>query len=248
VSDHPRNLNLAGAANFRDLGGYPGSDGRRVRWRRLFRSNHLGSLTDADIDVLRGLGLKCAFDLRGAEERLPTMCRFDGIAVHSLPIEPVTLAVLRTRLATGKPLPPAETAEIMRESYRNYVRHHTHSFRALFAHLIEDRAPLVIHCTAGKDRTGFACALVLRALGVAHDVVIEDYLLTNQFWKMSETGGSAELPDEVRAVITKVDESFLTAALDTIQSDHGGLDAYLTEKLGLGARERATLAERYLEA
>jgi protein-tyrosine phosphatase len=248
VSDHPRNLNLVGAANFRDLGGYPGSDGRRVRWRRLFRSNHLGNLTDADIDVLRGLGLKCAFDLRGAEERLPTMCRFDGIAVHSLPIEPATLAVLRARLATGEPLPPAETAEIMRESYRNYVRHHTHSFRALFGHLIEDRAPLVIHCTAGKDRTGFACALVLHALGVAHDVIVEDYLLTNQFWKMSETGGSAELPYEVRAVITQVDASFLTAALDTIESDHGGLDAYLTDELGLGARERATLAERYLEA
>ena len=247
MSDHPRNLNLAGAANFRDLGGYHGTDGRRVRWRRLFRSNHLGDLTAADIDVLRGLGLKCAFDLRGAVERLPTMCRLDGIAVHSLPIEPVTLAVLRERLGTGKPLLQAETAEIMRESYRNYVRHHARSFRALFAHLVEDRAPLVIHCTAGKDRTGFACALVLHALGVAPDVILEDYLLTNQFWKMSETGGSSDLPHEVRAVITKVDASFLAAALDTIETDHGGLDAYLEDGLRVGPRQRAMLAERYLE-
>src|SRR5437660_963590 len=122
MSDPSRSLNLAGAANFRDLGGYPGRDGRPVRWRRLFRSCHLGHLTDGDIEVLRGLGLKCAFDLRGAEERLATMCRFDGIAVHSLPIEPVTLAMLRARLATGQPLSAVDYADVMRESYRNYVR------------------------------------------------------------------------------------------------------------------------------
>src|SRR5690348_3252932 len=94
-SDHTRHLNLAGASNFRDLGGYPARDGKQTRWRRLFRSNHLGHLTDDDIAVLRECGLKSAFDLRGAQERLPTLCRHEGITVHSLPIEPVTMAVLR---------------------------------------------------------------------------------------------------------------------------------------------------------
>ncbi len=248
MSAPARHLNLIGAANFRDLGGYPGRGGRRVRWRRLFRSNHLGSITDADITVLRGMGLKCAFDLRGAEERLPSMCRLDGIAVHSLPIEPVTVAALRQRLASGAPLLPEDTAEIMRESYRGYVRHNTASFRALFAHLLEDRAPLVIHCTAGKDRTGFACALILNALGVPDDVIVEDYLLTNQHWKPSPAATSADLPDDVRAVIGRVDASFLAAALDAVATDHGGLDAYLEDELKIGARERAALEERYLEA
>src|SRR5262245_63366540 len=120
LSERPRHLNLAGASNFRDLGGYPAKDGKHTRWRQLFRSNHLGALTEDDIVVLRELGLKSAFDFRGAEERLPTLCRHDGIAVHSLPIEPVTMAVLRDRIATGKPVGGDETAEIMRESYRNY--------------------------------------------------------------------------------------------------------------------------------
>ena len=248
MSARARHFNLTGAANFRDLGGYPGRGGRPVRWRRLFRSNHLGGLTDTDIEVLRGLGLKCAFDLRGAEERLPAMCRLDGVAVHSLPIEPVTVAALRQRLATGAPLLPEDTAEVMRESYRGYVRDNTASFRGLFAHLLEDRAPLVIHCTAGKDRTGFACALILTALGVAHEIIVEDYLLTNRLWKPSPSGTSADLPDEVRAVITKVDASFLAAAFDAVATDHGGLDAYLEDELRIGARERAMLEASYLES
>ena len=75
MSEPPaRHFNLAGASNFRDLGGYPGRDGRRLRWRRIFRSNHLGHVTDADIDVLRGLDLKRAFDFRGAEERRAAIC------------------------------------------------------------------------------------------------------------------------------------------------------------------------------
>ena len=75
-----RHFNLAGASNFRDLGGYPGRDGRAVRWRQIFRSNHLGHLTEAYADVLRGLGLKSAFDLRGTEERATAICALEEIA------------------------------------------------------------------------------------------------------------------------------------------------------------------------
>src|SRR5471032_118049 len=87
MSDAPaRHLNLAGASNFRDLGGYPGKDGRSVRWRQIFRSNHLGHVTEADIGVLRGLGVKSAFDFRGTEERASAICGIADIEVHSLPI------------------------------------------------------------------------------------------------------------------------------------------------------------------
>src|SRR6202171_2032289 len=134
-SDSPaRHLDLAGASNFRDLGGYRAKDGRSVRWRQIFRSNHLGHLTEADIEVLRGLGLKSAFDFRGTGERMAAMCGVEEIAVHSLPIEPTVVAALRARLATGAPLSSAAALEVMRDSYRNYVRQNTQSFRALFAH------------------------------------------------------------------------------------------------------------------
>ena len=247
MSDYPlRHLNLAGASNFRDLGGYRARDGRAVRWRQIFRSNHLGHLTEADIELLRPLGLRSAFDFRGTEERASAMCGIEEIAVHSLPIEPTVVAALRARRNDGVPLSSADALDVMRDSYRNYVRHNTASFRALFAHLLEDRAPLVIHCTAGKDRTGFACALILRVLGVPDDLIAEDYLLTNRFYRR-DPSASSDLPDEVRQVLGSVETSFLAAAHEAISADYGDLENYLKDGLGLAARERARLQARYLE-
>src|SRR6266851_9833537 len=247
MSDYPaRHLNLAGASNFRDLGGYPARDGRPVRWRQIFRSNHLGHLTEADIELLRPLGLKSAFDFRGTEERAAAMCGIDEIAVHSLPIEPTVVAALRARLANGVPLSSADALEVMRDSYRSYVRYNTASFRALFAHLLEDRAPLVIHCRAGKDRTGFACALILHVLGVPHDLIAEDYLLTHRLYRRDPTV-SSDLPEEVRQVLARVEASFLAAAFDAIRDDYGDLENYLGDGLGLGDGERARLQARYLD-
>jgi protein-tyrosine phosphatase len=239
-----RHLNLQGASNFRDLGGYRTVDGRSVRWRQLFRSNHLGHLTETDVAIVRGLKLRSAFDFRGIEERKAAICALEDVAVHSLPIEPTVVAALRARLAAGS-LSPAVALEIMRESYRDYVRNNTHRFRALFAHLLDDRAPLVIHCTAGKDRTGFACALMLHTLGVPDDVIAEDYLLTNRFYRRDPASAS-DLPDDVRQAIGCVEASFLAAAHDAIRADYGDLENYLTQGLALGKSERAALQARYL--
>jgi protein-tyrosine phosphatase len=248
MSDPPaRHLDLAGASNFRDLGGYPASDGRCVRWRRIFRSNHLGHLTEADIEVLRPLRLKNAFDFRGTEERAEAACGLREIAVHSLPIEPTVVAALRARLARGVALSSTDALDVMRDSYRNYVRCNTPSFRALFAHLLEDRAPLVIHCTAGKDRTGFACALILHALGVPDSLIAEDYLLTNRFYRR-DPSASGDLPDDVKQVLGSVEASFLAAAFEAISADYGNLENYFSDGLGLGAGERAKLQARYLES
>jgi protein-tyrosine phosphatase len=240
-----RHLDLQGASNFRDLGGYPTSDGRMVSWRQIFRSNHLGHLTESDIAVVRALKLRSAFDFRGIEERAAAACVLNEIEVHSLPIEPTVVAALRARLAAGS-LSAADAREIMRQSYRDYVRHSTSSFRALFAHLLDDRAPLVIHCTAGKDRTGFACALVLHALGVSDDVIAEDYLLTNRYFRRDPASAS-ELPDDVKQAIGSVEASFLAAAYAAVRADYGDLECYVREGLALGAPERAALKARYLQ-
>jgi protein-tyrosine phosphatase len=244
---HARHLNLAGASNFRDLGGYPAKRGGTVRWRQIFRSNHLGHLTEADVAVLRPLGLKSAFDFRGTEERVAAMCGIEEIAVHSLPIEPTVVAALRARRDAGTALSSADALEVMRDSYRSYVRYNTPSFRRLFAHLLEDHAPLVIHCTAGKDRTGFACALILHALGVSDELIAEDYLLTNRFYRR-DPSASSDLPEHVRKVLASVETSFLAAAFDAIRADYGDLESYFSDGLGLGAGARARLAARYLES
>ncbi len=248
MSDSPaRHLNLAGASNFRDLGGYPAKDGRTVRWRQIFRSNHLGHLTDGDIEVVRGLGVRSAFDFRGSLERADARCAMAEITVHSLPVEPTVVAALRAIAASGTPLSSVHATEVMRDSYRSYVQQNTPRFRTLFAHLVEDRAPLVIHCTAGKDRTGFACALILYALGVPDEVISEDYLLTNRFYRRDPASGS-DLPDDVKQVLGSVQPSFLGAAFEAIGADYGDLERYLRDGLGLGAAERAKLEARYLDA
>ena len=156
------------------------------------------------------------------------------------------VASLRARRATGVALSPDDALEVMRDSYRNYVRDNTASYRALFAHLLEDRAPLVIHCTAGKDRTGFACALILHALGVPDDLIAQDYLLTNRFYRR-DPSASSDLPDEVREVLGTVQTSFLAAAFEAIDADYRDLENYFSSGLGIGAEQRARLQARYLE-
>jgi protein-tyrosine phosphatase len=240
-----RHLSLQGASNFRDLGGYPTADGRTTRWRHIFRSNHLGQLTTDDIEIVRALGVKSAFDFRGVEERAAGVCVVNEITVHSLPIEPTVVASLRTELAAGTLTGPV-ALEIMRESYRNYVRHNTHSFRTLFGHLLEDRAPLVIHCTAGKDRTGFASALILHALGVSDDIIAEDYLLTNQFYRR-DLSSVSDLPADVLNAIGSVEASYLAAAFEAVAHEYGDVETYLRDGLKLGESERTALKARYLQ-
>ena len=241
-----RHLSLQGASNFRDLGGYPTADGRTTRWRHIFRSNHLGQLTVPDIEIVRALGVRSAFDFRGVEERTAGVCVVNEITVHSLPIEPTVVASLRAELTRGTLTAPT-ALEIMRESYRNYVRHNTHNFRNLFGHLLEDSAPLVIHCTAGKDRTGFASALILHALGVPDDVIAEDYLLTNTYYKR-DVSSAADLPADVLNAIGTVEASYLAAAFEAVGSEYRDLESYLRDGLKLGAAERTALKERYLQA
>ena len=246
LRDSPaRHLALQGASNFRDLGGYPTADGRSTRWRHIFRSNHLGQLTAADVEIVRALGVRSAFDFRGLEERAAGVCVVNEITVHSLPIEPSVVAALRAELARGT-LTGAVALELMRESYRNYVRHHTHSFRELFGHLLEDRAPLVIHCTAGKDRTGFASALILHALGVPDDIIAEDYLLTNRHYTR-DAAAATDLPDDVRDAIGSVEASYLAAAFEAVGEEYGDLETYLRDGLKLGTAERTALQARYLQ-
>ncbi|MBR0849773.1 tyrosine-protein phosphatase [Bradyrhizobium diazoefficiens] len=241
-----RHLSLQGASNFRDLGGYPTADGRMTRWRHIFRSNHLGQLTAADVETVRALGVRSAFDFRGVEERASGVCVVDEINVHSLPIEPTVVAALRAELVAGRLTAPV-ALDIMRESYRNYVRHNTHSFRTLFGHLLEDHAPLVIHCTAGKDRTGFASALILHALGVPDEVISEDYLLTNQFYRR-DPSAATDLPEDVRNAIGSVETSYLGAAYEAVGREYGDLETYLRDGLRLGTAERTALKARYLQS
>ena len=178
---HPdRVWRLQGAPNFRDLGGYIGHEGRPLRWRRLFRSDHLADLTPADLARLQQLPLARTFDFRGIDERAATPYDLPGVRQLSLAIEPTVVQRMNDIAAAGTALTAPVVTELMKDLYRALVNDRADRFAELFAHLIESDAPSVFHCTAGKDRTGIAAALVLLALGVSRDVVQADYLLTNE--------------------------------------------------------------------
>ncbi|MDA8456034.1 tyrosine-protein phosphatase [Acidovorax sp. GBBC 3334] len=243
---YTRSLNLSGATNFRDLGGYAGQDGRRVRWRRIYRSDHLAGLTAEDARAIAVLGLRRAVDFRGAHERATLPYELPGVAYRALSIEPTVVQRAKEMALSGHEMTAAIAAELMRDTYRAFVANNAPEFAALFAHLLESDVPLVFHCTAGKDRTGFAAAMILLTLGVPRDVVMQDYLLTNGLYQRpAQLHGSA--PDEVLNVLWRVQEDFLEAALQAVESDHGGVDRYLEQRLGVGAAERERLAQLYLQ-
>jgi protein-tyrosine phosphatase len=241
----PRARLLQGATNFRDLGGYVGHDGRALRWRRLFRSDHFGALTDADRATLASLGLTRSFDFRGVEERAAVPYDIAGVAQHSLAIEPTVVQGMQAMQAAGHALTVERVTALMKDLYRSLVNDRCGRFAELFDHLLQADGPVVFHCTAGKDRTGIAAALILLALGVPRAVVLEDYLLTNDTYRRPPAPPS-EVPPEVLAVLWSVQAGFLETALAAIEHDHGGVERYLRQRVGLGDAARRALAERYL--
>ena len=245
--DHPdRVLRLQGASNFRDLGGYPGHGGRPLRWRRLFRSEHLAGLTEADRATLAALGLGQSFDFRGVAERAATPYNLPGVVQHALAIEPSVVQRMQDMVAAGQSLTAAITAELMRDLYRTLINDQAARFAEMFEHLLRADVPAVMHCTAGKDRTGIAAALILSALGVSRDWVQQDYLLTNRHYKHAPPAQS-DTPAEVLAVLWRVERGFLDAALQVIDAEHGGTDAFLSRRIGLSQAALDTLALRYLQ-
>ena len=238
-------MNFSGALNFRHLGGYAGQDGRLVVPRCLFRSDHLGALTAGDGSQMSALGLRRVLDLRGVNERTTAPCAISSVTVHSLPIEPTIVQVLTDLIAAGRRLTRDEVVSHMQNTYRGFVRNNTHRFAELFAHLLESDEPTVFHCTAGKDRTGLAAALVLRSLGVSAADAMRDYLLTNERLKPLEASRHG-LAREVVSVLSQVQPEFLQAAYDAVDADYGGLEGYFREGLALGQPERERLRELYL--
>lgn len=241
-----RSLHLEGASNFRDLGGYYGQDGRQVRWRRLFRSDHLGALTPRDKEIVGQIGVRRVFDFRGVTERDEAHCAIEDAKVVSLSIEPTITGWLTEHVEAGRKPSPQDTVLRMQETYRAFASDNRHRYRELFQHLLASDDPLVFHCTAGKDRTGFAAALILLALGVPREVVLEDYLLTNTHYR-KQPNPDSPLPADVQRVLHRVQEDFLEAALAVVDHDFQGPMHYLEAALGVGEAERRRLAGFYLE-
>jgi protein-tyrosine phosphatase len=261
---HPtRLLPLPGACNFRDFGGYPTHDGRHVRWRRLFRSGAMARLQPAALDEFHSLGIRAVCDLRRTEERRrspnpgfdASVRRFEWDT--SVEVSPIR----RPEFASAATIDAARAAMMAMYERMPYLLQPR--LAGTFAALAEvEQGGFVVHCSAGKDRTGVAVALVLEALGVPRDQVIADYVLTNDAVDLAGqllgTGGTGAgladtadsilaLPHIARAAVLDAHESYIMASFGAIEARHGSVVAYLRDELGMGATAIDALRARFLE-
>ena len=233
LREDTRKLPFTGAHNFRDLGGYKTSDGKTVKWGKVYRSDNLHSLTDEDLKYMERLNLKSVVDFRSDEERNEEPDRLTpDMTPILLPIkfEPEGVTENLTRDLTFGNL---DSSNLLRDFNIILVKEFTEEYREFFRHIVDNGGePFLLHCTAGKDRAGFGSAMILTVLGVPREKIIEDYLLTNIYVsdhvdrKLLET----ELKTFFRAdsdnlrKINFVEERYIQAAFDTIDSHWGGMD------------------------
>jgi protein-tyrosine phosphatase len=248
ASDFPYVVPLQGGSNFRDLGGHRTADGRTVRRGAVFRSAHLGNLTNQDRQQLGELGVRTIVDLRGVSEAAETPHAIDGLAckVVGAHIEPRLNEKVRDAVDNGTAT-PFLVMQFLTDHYRDYPRRCAPGFRTLFATLSDGQhRPLVFHCTAGKDRTGFASALLLTLLGVPWDAVLEDYLRTNELWT-GHIGRYPELDIDTRAAIIEARTPYLEAAFDVVRADYGSPETFAEKALGLNSIELQKLKAELLQ-
>ncbi len=253
---------LSGVRNFRDVGGLPTSDGRRIGTGRLFRSGHLAHATDTDAEFLASLGLHTIFDFRndadhaleGPDVELPGVRNVniplsdpaDGREFWTM-VRDGALEELRAILGDGK------AAARMAHSYRTIIRRRTAEHSRVVHALAEDSVPALLHCAAGKDRAGLSVAVVLLALGVEREAIVADYLESNaphRRYRVHRSSGSREArsPEvmELLAPLFDARAEYLTAAFDTIDEQWGGREAYLAQGLGLTPETLGRLREQLL--
>ncbi len=251
MSDRKRHIELDGSVNLRDLGGYPVGPGRRTRWGRIYRSDSLAELSHRDEEKLASLRLSTVVDLRLPQERRSRPNRIPaqlGIRTVEIGFVPAgTLEMLR--LVVLGEIDTAGVEHHVIGHYRRFPLDHLPEYRRMVRALAEPGAlPALVHCTSGKDRTGFAAAVLLLIAGASREVVLEDYLLTNDHRRdISHLFGPAT-PPAVADLLTAALPIYLETSFAEIDRVFGSTDAYLAKGLGIDDAERARLVELMTEA
>lgn len=268
ISLKDRNFDFKTIYNFRDFGGYRGRDGRTVKAGRLFRSAHLAALSEEDHSSISQLGLDLIVDLRHAPERKrqPSRLPKPQPKVLEYPDAPAakTAKVAPHEAFLEHKLYSAEDAHgYMMGSYT--ARPKDRGFQNIFADTLrfmakpeaEEAAGVLVHCAAGKDRTGTLCALIQAVLGVSREDIMADYMLTLDVVDIdkiiepaaamfSQKFGRKIDPESIWPMFGVVPE-FLDAALGGMMNKAGGVDQYVTENIGLTSAEIDQICDLYLE-
>lgn len=246
---------LEGAFNLRDFGGHATVDGRHVKRGMLFRSGTMTLLTEADAAHLRSLGIRAICDFRRGNERSAEPTRWHDADVDYFCRDYQESSGLLGEMLKREGATADEMRETMMALYRVIPADHAESYRAMFARILAGRVPLLINCSAGKDRTGVGATLILGALGVPRETIVNDYMLTNDHadwdWLLAQRDTLVarmrfERADML-APLLRAETVYLDAFFETLDRHYGGLDGYLNDVLGVddAAREamRATLLD-----
>jgi protein-tyrosine phosphatase len=259
-SERRARIAIATAANLRDVGGWSTSDGRQVRSGLVFRSAELSRLHGADLASFAELGIHTVYDLRTAAEMahqpdaLPEGTVSESLDVladaeHAAPAE--LQSIFENPGRASEFLTEGQAERYFETAYRAFVTLPSarSAYRRLFEGLASAEAPVLYHCTTGKDRTGWATAVLFRLLGVPEEQLLEDYLLTNtellpmvQPWmdQFEEGGGDPRL----LMPILGVQESYLAAAFAQLEESFGTVEDYLLDGLDLAPATLESLQER----
>jgi protein-tyrosine phosphatase len=257
---HSAPVLLPSAPNFRDIGGYPAGPGRHVAAGKIYRSSELSSLTSSDAAMVAALHLKAVLDLRTVEERqrAPSIWAVKPADVFESPKQ--TLAPF-THALLAAPVTEDSVRTGVKSFYRQMPRLYQEEYAAMFHRIARGEVPLLVHCTAGKDRTGLAMAVLLESLGTPRKLALQDYTLTNQRLaltanaagtpgvgaKSASVSAFSKLPPETARAIWEADPTYLAAALESIDADFGSVEGYVRQGLGISEDELQSVRRSLLE-
>ncbi len=249
---------LSGAPNFRDLGGYRAADGRMVRYRMVYRSGQLSDLTEADYQKLALAHVRHVFDLRTDSERkaAPTMWKGDAPAFTVVPAEfgPNDKSAILQKLADPA-FTAADARNLMKDGMAGLPVKAASGLSAWVDALLAGESPSIVHCSAGKDRTGFFSAMLLTMLGVDPETVMADYLKSNEVMAANQSSAAKGMPPgmklpamsrETIGALMRVEAEYLQASFRTIEEKYGSFDRYRREVLQIDDQKLQRLRDLLL--
>ncbi len=248
-------LLIDGGVNFRDLGGYRTIDGRTLRSGLVYRSAELSHITPEGFEQLKSLGIRSNVDLRSTDERAQQPINWPaglGVKVHQTDY-PMDMAPFMALFSKGTAT-AEETRALMAGFYKDVPFTFAPQYANLVRQILDDGAPVVFNCSAGKDRTGVAAALILTLVGVPRETVTQDYLLSNAYYRPIAKPGAEDpaaamfrrLPPDVIQALMGVDARYLDAAFAAIEAREGGWKRYVEQDLGLTPVDVARLKVKLL--
>ena len=254
-SEEFRKLSMDGSYNTRELGGYKTTDGKSVKWGVLFRSDKLSDISLEDQKYLKNLGIQRIVDFRSKAEKTEDPDKIpDGMTYIEMPIE--VDGAMRTKIeAILKGEINRNVKDFLIEANEEFIKNYSHIYSKFLKDLAKEQKPTMFHCTAGKDRAGFAAAITLIAIGVSKEDAINDYMKTNEYTaeRIDEMISKIELMSlyqtdgELLRPLLGVEREYLEAAFKTAENEYGSIENYIRSGLNISEKEIQQLRSFLLE-